>query len=64
MPSPPKPWEVNNANGGAAVTSPATAVSLTSNTPDVPARSSINDSLTTPARPAGKMKKKKEILLF
>ncbi|KAG2236449.1 hypothetical protein INT48_003239 [Thamnidium elegans] len=52
MPSPPKPWEVNNANGGAAVTAPSTAVALTSNTPDVPARSSINDSLTTPARPA------------
>lgn len=57
MPSPPKPWEVNNANSGAAVvTSPSTAVSLTtsSTAPDVPARSTTTtDSLTTPARPAG-----------
>lgn len=58
MPSPPKPWEVNNANSGAAVvTSPTTAAAMTSNAPDVPARTttttSMNDSLTTPARPAG-----------
>lgn len=57
MPSPPKPWEVNNANSGAAVvTSPSTAVSLTTNAPDVPARTTTTtatDSLTTPTRPAG-----------
>ncbi|CEP15089.1 hypothetical protein [Parasitella parasitica] len=59
MPSPPKPWEVNNNNGAAAVvTSPAAAAaaSLTTNAPDVPARSSTAtadiSSMTTPARPA------------
>jgi hypothetical protein len=58
MPSPPKPWEVNSANSGAAVvTSPSTAVSVTAAAPDVPARSStLNDStLSTPARPAGNL---------
>lgn len=53
MPSPPKPWEVNNANSGVAVVSPSNAISTTSTVPDVPARSSINDSLSTPVRPAG-----------
>jgi hypothetical protein len=56
MPSPPKPWEVNNNNGTAIVTSPTAAASLTTNVPDIPARSStLNDSsITTPARPASK----------
>lgn len=53
MPSPPKPWEVNNVNSGVAVVNPSNAISTISNVPDVPARSSINDSLSTPARPAG-----------
>ncbi|KAI8641062.1 Peroxin 13, N-terminal region-domain-containing protein [Parasitella parasitica] len=55
MPSPPKPWEVNNNNGTAVVTSPAAAVSLTSSAPDLPARTSTladASSITTPARPA------------
>ncbi|EPB87881.1 hypothetical protein HMPREF1544_05288 [Mucor circinelloides 1006PhL] len=55
MPSPPKPWEVNNSNGTAVVTSPTAAASLTtSNAPDVPARSSAlaDSSISTPARPA------------
>ncbi|CAO3612070.1 unnamed protein product [Mucor fragilis] len=55
MPSPPKPWEVNNSNGTAVVTSPTAAASLaTSNVPDVPARSSAltDSSFATPARPA------------
>lgn len=61
MPSPPKPWEVNNANAGTpVVTSPTTAANLTSTTtlgatsaPVVPSRDSISTStLTTPARPA------------
>ncbi|KAL9540027.1 hypothetical protein MBANPS3_009918 [Mucor bainieri] len=55
MPSPPKPWEVNNSNGSAVVTSPTAAASLaTSNAPDVPARSSAlaDSSIATPARPA------------
>lgn len=53
MPSPPKPWEVNNVNSGVAVVNPSNAISTISNVPDIPARSSINDSLSTPARPAG-----------
>lgn len=51
MPSPPKPWEVNNANSGTAVVNPSNTITTSSNVPDVPARSSLNDSTTTPTRP-------------
>ncbi|CEG65543.1 hypothetical protein RMATCC62417_02311 [Rhizopus microsporus] len=56
MPSPPKPWEVNNPNASAAVTSPIAATNLTTNTaPDIPSRptTTTNDTITTPARPLG-----------
>lgn len=58
MPSPPKPWEVNNANSGTAVvTSPSTAVSVSTAAPDIPARSSTmgDPTLSTPARPTGNL---------
>lgn len=50
MPSPPKPWEVNNVNSSAAVINPSNTITTTSSVPDVPARST---DVTTPTRPAG-----------
>lgn len=56
MPSPPKPWEVNNASG--AVTSPTAASALTTTTaaPSIPERTSATSALdaTAPGRPTSK----------
>ncbi|KAG1143373.1 hypothetical protein G6F37_006887 [Rhizopus arrhizus] len=50
MPSPPKPWEVNNNT--TTVTSPSAAAEL-STAPDIPTRTNMTDTITTPARPTG-----------
>lgn len=54
MPSPPKPWEVNNNNASntPVVTSPTVAASLSS-APEVPTRTTTDT--TVPARPTGKL---------
>ncbi|KAI9480651.1 MAG: Peroxin 13, N-terminal region-domain-containing protein, partial [Benjaminiella poitrasii] len=56
MPSPPKPWEVNNTsnNGSTTITSPTTAASLTTSTaPEVPSRSTLTTDSTSLTRPTG-----------
>ncbi|KAI8368845.1 Peroxin 13, N-terminal region-domain-containing protein [Choanephora cucurbitarum] len=51
MPSPPKPWEANNTNTSATVTSPTAAISsVANNAPDIPARTTDLTS-TVPTRP-------------
>ncbi|KAI8049795.1 Peroxin 13, N-terminal region-domain-containing protein [Gilbertella persicaria] len=53
MPSPPKPWEVNNANTTAVVTSPSAAATISTSAPDIPARTTTNTTTIdlAPARP-------------